>query len=364
MLLRSRPLLRAIVICLFCWPARGGPSEIHSDEIAKEPRILSITHDDVVHRRESSDKRFYKLGSGLKVEYKASSTWQNGNFGHEPHDAVQTRESYWSSGHKATEPVYWWMSFGEEQVEIVAVDFFLFHPGGKYEFFATTDKEKCFSKKDADDDRRFFFEHSFSEYFGNTRFFKRQFVNGQKYHCYGLKITNILTYATVESFRFYVPSDCNPVPSHWRGALDYVCGSDGKTYRNERVLEHEQCVAREAGKTLTQVSKGYCTTADCKRKSSWQDEKCVYGFAFGCHSNSCWRQRYRGSKRWDYVYVRRGESDGNGRRKPIKVKCNSGKSATEIAQLCAAAAGGSACTDDVCFPLNYDLGENFINWEH
>ena len=112
---------------------------------------------------------FYKLGSGLKVEYKASSTWQNGLFGHEPHDAVQTRESYWSSGHKATEPVYWWMSFGEEQVEIVAVDFFLFYPGGKYEFFATADKEKCFSKKDADDDRRFFFEHSFSGNYYSTK---------------------------------------------------------------------------------------------------------------------------------------------------------------------------------------------------
>jgi len=303
----------------------------------------------------------------LKVEYKASSTWQNGRYGHDPHEAVQTRESYWSSGHQATEPVYWWMSFGEEQVEIVAVDFKVHYTGGNYQFFATVDKEKCFSKEDADDNRRFFFTLT-EHYVAEGKIFKQQFVNGQKYHCYGLKITNIQTYATVERFRFYVPSDCKGSPSHWIGAVDYVCGSDGKTYRNKHVLEHEQCVAREAGKTLTQVSKGYCTTADCKRKSSWQDEKCVYGFAFGCHNNWCWRQRYRGSKSWDYVYVRRGESD-------VGVKCNEWlqvggiqvqihKSATEIAQLCAEAAGDSACTDDVCFPLNYDLGENFINWEH
>jgi len=178
----------------------------------------------------------YQLGTASKMKYGASSYWFHGvAYNHKPYQAVKGPGYYWSSKYVTKvyyKPQYWWISFEEEQVEIVAIKFKRKY-NGYYQFFASVKKEKCFSKDVADDDLRFFIK-------GYPKKMSLQyFENGQKYHCYGLKITNFAKYATVEDFKFYVPSEPSD-HQYCRYGFFYTCrktkdGNKKECYANADV---------------------------------------------------------------------------------------------------------------------------------
>ena len=106
---------------------------------------------------------------------------------------------YWCSKKGAAQPAYWWIYFEQEQVEIVEIRFHEVYAGATFEFFASNAKE-CSNTYTG----RKLINGTRDEINGKI------FVNGKRYHCYGLKITNLPTttkwgkIATLQNFEFFV----------------------------------------------------------------------------------------------------------------------------------------------------------------
>merc|ERR1712142_1287766 len=139
----------------------------------------------------------------LNPTYSASSEWSKGWSA----DKAATAGGYWCSRRDPTTPVYWWLSIGDVEEEIVKIAFeeeefplatdALEPPRAQFEFFAS-DTKAC--------------TRNGRELISGTRdeINEKIFANGRRYHCYGLKITNLPTtknwgkLATLKNFRFYV----------------------------------------------------------------------------------------------------------------------------------------------------------------
>jgi len=85
---------------------------------------------------------------------------------------------YWCSEKNAESPSFWWISFEQERVEIVEIRFEEKYPGATFEFFASDTKE-------CSETGRLLINGTRDEINGKI------FANGERYHCYGLKITNL-----------------------------------------------------------------------------------------------------------------------------------------------------------------------------
>merc|ERR1712142_592589 len=139
----------------------------------------------------------------LNPTYSASSEWSKGWSA----DKAATAGGYWCSRRDPTTPVYWWLSIGDVEEEIVKIALeeeefplatdALEPPRAQFEFFAS-DTKAC--------------TRNGRELISGTRdeINEKIFANGRRYHCYGLKITNLPTtknwgkLATLKNFRFYV----------------------------------------------------------------------------------------------------------------------------------------------------------------
>merc|ERR1712142_609412 len=125
----------------------------------------------------------------LNPTYSASSEWSKGWSA----DKAATAGGYWCSRRDPTTPVYWWLSIGDVEEEIVKIAF---------------EEEEFPLATDAQEPPRAQFEFFASEAKACTRngrklisgtrdeINEKIFANGRRYHCYGLKITNLPTKPT------------------------------------------------------------------------------------------------------------------------------------------------------------------------
>ena len=136
--------------------------------------------------------------SGLNLKltktYQASSTYVNSwnpTFDWRADKAVQ-QGSHWSSGPKAKVPVFWWISFKEEPVEIVSIAFEEVFPGAQFEFFASNTTKAEGGRKLISGTQK--------------QINHVDFENGHFYRHYGFKITKFgqLNSVTLKNFDFFV----------------------------------------------------------------------------------------------------------------------------------------------------------------
>ena len=116
------------------------------------------------------------LGSELDLipTYKASSTYKTSTSA----DKAATEDGYWCSERNSESPQYWWISFEGVGEEIVKITFEEKYPGAQFSFFAS-DTNECTK------DGRELINGTQEQINGNI------FANGERYNCYGFKITNL-----------------------------------------------------------------------------------------------------------------------------------------------------------------------------
>ena len=140
-------------------------------------------------------------GFNLKLtkEYRASSTYTSTDFWNTKTawkaDNAVKKGTYWCSKQGAKLPVFWWISFKEQPVEIVSISFEAQYPGARFEFFAsnTTKLTKAKSGRKLISGTQEEINHL-------------DFENGQFYHHYGFKITTYgeRDYVSLKNFDFFV----------------------------------------------------------------------------------------------------------------------------------------------------------------
>ena len=111
--------------------------------------------------------------SNLPIKYKASSEW-NSNYdaGH------AVGEGYWCSKKNAGAPLYWWISFVNEPVEIVSIMFEERYPAAEVEFFASSTRECAKTGLVLINGTQ-------------AKINNKIFANGRSYYCYGLRFTKL-----------------------------------------------------------------------------------------------------------------------------------------------------------------------------
>ena len=113
--------------------------------------------------------------SNLTMKYSASSE-QDSRFSAEK--AVEVGRKWWLSQKNDEAPVYWWIAFVVEPVEIVSITFAEAYPGAEFEFFASS-TNKCAKTGPV-------------LIKGNrAEIDNKMFKNGRPYYCYGLRYTKL-----------------------------------------------------------------------------------------------------------------------------------------------------------------------------
>ena len=113
--------------------------------------------------------------SNLPIKYKASSEW---NSNYDADHAIHVGGGYWCSKKNAGAPLYWWISFVNEPVEIVSITFVERYPAAEVEFFASSTRECA---------------ETGLVLINGTRadINNKIFENGRSYYCYGLRFTKL-----------------------------------------------------------------------------------------------------------------------------------------------------------------------------
>merc|ERR1712142_113113 len=113
--------------------------------------------------------------SNLLIKYKASSEWSsNYDAGH----AIHVGGGYWCSKKNAGAPLYWWISFVNEPVEIVSITFVERYPAAEVEFFASSTRECAKTGLVLINGTQ-------------AEINNKIFANGRSYYCYGLRFTKL-----------------------------------------------------------------------------------------------------------------------------------------------------------------------------
>ena len=138
---------------------------------------------------------------GLTIKFKASSSWPSSRNSYNSSKAVKGGRSYWCSKKTDLAP-YWWISFEAKPIEVVSIAFEEKYPGAVFEFFASSGG-KCA------EDGTVLINGT------QTEISNKDFENGGRYHCYGLRITKRFPtsygpLATLRNFQLIVNRKFHP----------------------------------------------------------------------------------------------------------------------------------------------------------
>jgi len=192
-----------ILLCLGVISSQGQPSGDTNEGEVTSKGGASTVDTDVADEIHLSSTELSAAEVASTIEFSASSSWPSSRNSYNPSKAVQG--GYWCSKRNDPAP-FWWISFVEKPIEVVSIAFEENYSGAAFEFFASSGEE-CAEPKNGN-----VLIKGTREEISNIKF-----KNGQRYHCYGLRITKLAqtknwgALASLKKFQLTIhrEDDCN-----------------------------------------------------------------------------------------------------------------------------------------------------------